>query len=362
VSSATSAAGIEAILNRGRMISDGIPYADIHAAETLARERPHADWFEFWMGLADRYEVLGDGAVAAGNGVSGGEWLWHASLSAHYAQFMWFHDREKREAGQRRKVELFNRAAPHFVPPGERVEIPIDDATIPGFIRLPHRAAIEPVPCCVLIGGLESTKEESHLFENLCLERGMAVFTFDGPGQGELFFDVKLGPDFERYTSAVLDYVVERPEIAAERIGVLGRSLGGHYAPKSAAGDERFAACCAWGACFDLDDLPRMPAGTRAGFIYVTGIEDPDRALEFLRDSLDLAPVADRIRCPTLLLHGRHDVIFGTEQVDKYREGLTNAELEIQVEEDGDHCCHNMGHIVRPRMADWMANQLGARP
>ena len=67
-------------------------------------------------------------------------------------------------------------------------------------------------------------------------------------------------------------------------------------------------------------------------------------------------------RCPTLLLHGAHDVIFGIEQVDKYRDGLVNAELEIQVEEDGDHCCHNMGHLVRPRMADWMASKLGARP
>ena len=28
----------------------------------------------------------------------------------------------------------------------------------------------------------------------------------------------------------------------AGRIGVLGRSLGGHYAPKAASGDERFAA------------------------------------------------------------------------------------------------------------------------
>jgi 2,6-dihydroxypseudooxynicotine hydrolase len=37
-----------------------------------------------------------------------------------------------------------------------------------------------------------------------------------------------------------------------------------------------------------------------------------------------------------------------------------NADLEVQVEEDGDHCCHNMGHLVRPRMADWMADRLEA--
>ena len=72
--------------------------------------------------------------------------------------------------------------------------------------------------------------------------------------------------------------------------------------------------------------------------------------------------MADRISCPTLLLHGRHDVIFSLEQVEKLRRGLVNADLEIQVEEDGDHCCHNMGHIVRPRMADWLADRLGTDP
>ena len=179
-----------------------------------------------------------------------------------------------------RAVELFDRAAPHFVHAGERVEIPLDDARIPGYLRLPAAAAEGPVPCCVLIGGLESTKEESHLFENLCLDRGMATFAFDGPGQGELFFDVKLVPDFERYSSAVLDHLVGRPELDADRIGVLGRSLGGHYAPKAAAGDERFAACCAWGACFDLSDLPEMPEHTRHGFIYATGIADGPKLVD----------------------------------------------------------------------------------
>ncbi len=362
MSEAGTSMSFEEILNHGRMISDGIHYADIRAAEEVATAGGEIEWFDFWMGRADYYEDLAQRAIDAGNTVSGGEWMWSACLAAHYGQFMWFHDPERREAGQRRKVELFDRAAPHFVPSGERVEIPIDDVKIPGYLRLPQNAGDDPVPCCVLIGGLESTKEESHLFENLCLARGMAIFAFDGPGQGEMFFEVKLAPDFERYSSAVVDYLVERPEIGASRIGVLGRSLGGHYAPKAAAGDERFAACVAWGACFDLSDYPQMPEHTQDGFRYATGIDDADEAVKHLLSSLDLAPVADRIRCPTLLTHGVHDTIFSMAQVDKYREGLTNAELTVQIEENGEHCCHNMGQVIRPQMADWMANQLGARP
>ena len=362
MSAPQAASGVEAFLNRGRMLSDGIPWPDVEQALAAAAADPGVDWFDFWMARADHYAELGERALADSHTISAGELLWLASLTAHYAQYMWFHDRERREVGQRRKVELFDRAAPHLKPPGERVEIDLGGATLPGYLRLPECAGDGPFPCCVLIGGLESTKEESHRFENLCLERGLATFAFDGPGQGEMFFEVKLGPGFERYSSAVLDELGRRPQVDSSRIVVLGRSLGGHYAPKSAACDDRFAACCAWGACFDLSDLDTMPARTRAGFHYATGIEDPERAAEHLRAWLDLAPVAERITCPTLVVHGRHDAIFGPEQVEKFRRGLTNADLEIQLEEDGDHCCHNMGHVVRPRMADWLADRLGGRP
>jgi 2,6-dihydroxypseudooxynicotine hydrolase len=341
-------------LNAGRMLSDGIAWYDLDGARA-ALDRGE-DWYEYWSARADAYERLGDDAVAAGNRVSGGEWLWRASLCAHYAQFMWFHEPAKREAGQRRKVDLYRRGAPDLVPAAERVDIPFEGVTIPGYLRLP--AGDGPHACVVVIGGLESTKEESLLFENLCLARGMATFAFDGPGQGELFFDAKLGPGFERYSSAVVDHLVERPELDPSRLGVLGRSLGGHYAPRAAAADDRFRVCVAWGACFDMTDFDSMPEHTQRGFLYVTGIDDPAAGRDHLLRSLDLSDYADRMRAPLYVLHGRHDSIFSMAQVEKMRAAFAHVPLTIDVEDDGDHCCHNMGQIVRPRMADWLAGEL----
>ncbi len=346
-----------AILNPGRMLADGIPYPDFAAG--TRRLDDGEDWFEIWMGLSRRYEALGATALEHGNTVSGGEWLWHASLSAHYAQFMWFHDPARREAGQRSKSALYERAAPHLLPAAARMEIPFEDTSIPGYLRRPA-GADGAVPCVILIGGLESTKEESYRFEGMCLRRGIATFAFDGPGQGEMFFARKLQPDFERYVSAIVDHLEEVEGVDAGRLGVLGRSLGGYYAVRAAACEQRLRACVAWGACFDMTDFDTMPSHTRDGFIYVTGIEDRDAARAYLQEAIDLADVAADLSCPTFVLHGRNDTIFSMRQVDKLKEHVRSAPLEIVVEPDGDHCAHNLGVIVRPRMADWVARAITA--
>jgi 2,6-dihydroxypseudooxynicotine hydrolase len=353
-------AGTEmAALDGARMIADGIPYPDYAAASE--RLGQGAEWFSVWAENGRRYEALGDAELASGNTLTGAHFLWQACLNFHYAQFLWFHDPSRRVEGQRRKVELYARAAEHLRPASERVDVPFGDLSIPAYLRLPAQPAPEGgYPCLIVIGGLESTKEESYLFENMCLERGLATFAFDGPGQGEMFFDVGLVPDFERYASAVVDYLETRPELDEQRFGVLGRSLGGYYAVRVAACEPRLRACVSWGACFDLSDFDDMPPATKAGFLYVTGIEDQRAAREHLRTALDLRDVAGRLEQPTYVLHGLHDEIFPMRQVELLREYASNAPLEVVIEEHGNHCAHNLAHIVRPRMADWIARQLGA--
>ncbi len=77
----TSAApmSFDAILNPVRTLSDGVPFADISAAEEVAADGTEIEWFDLWMARADFYERLGTEAIAAGHTVSGGEWLWQAS-------------------------------------------------------------------------------------------------------------------------------------------------------------------------------------------------------------------------------------------------------------------------------------------
>lgn len=340
------------MLNWGRLLMDGLPFADLIAA----RDRdPDLTWFDFWMSRADDYEAMADAAIAEGHSLTAGYWLWVGSMAAQYAQFLWFDERRPR--GQLRKANLYHRAAPLLDPPAVRIDLPIDDTQIIGYLRLPA-SANGPVPCAVLLGGLESTKEESYMFENLLLERGVATFTFDGPGQGEMFEDVALSGDYERYTSRVVDHLVTlQDSIAPDRIGVLGRSLGGHYALRSAAMDDRFRACVSWGGFVQMDDWDFEYPMTKQSWKYVTKSPDLETAQIRVRDAIDVRPVLSGLTCPTYVLHGAKDETPITE-VDLLKEFAVNAQLVLDIEPEGDHCCHNLGPAPRLRMADWLVTEL----
>ena len=178
--------------SKGRMIGDGLEAADID--EILERCTGWGDWYEVVTSIGDRYEAMAETALAGGSSITAGVCLWRACMYYHYAQFYMFERPDLREAGQKRKVALYDRAAPLFFPPAERIDVPFEGFSIPGFLRKPP--GVDRPRCAILIGGLESTKEESYLFERMCHDRGMATFAFDGPGQGR---DVLPDPDPARF-------------------------------------------------------------------------------------------------------------------------------------------------------------------
>jgi len=90
----------EEMLNWGRLLMDGLPFADLLAAQ---RRDATTSWFDFWMAKADEYETMGDTALADGNDLTAGYWFWVGSMAAQYAQFLWFD--ERRPKGQLRKAE-----------------------------------------------------------------------------------------------------------------------------------------------------------------------------------------------------------------------------------------------------------------
>ena len=92
-----------------------------------------------------------------------------------------------------------------------------------------------PHPVVVLLSGLDSTKEELRSTEETFLDRGLATFSVDGPGQGEAEYDLPIRGDWRRRAEAIMDALGDLPEVDAAGSRVWGVSLGGYYAPRVAA-------------------------------------------------------------------------------------------------------------------------------
>ena len=257
----------------------------------------------------------------------------------------------------RKRVECYARAVPHLSPPAERHEVAFDDLRMPAYLRVP--AGRERPPVVVIISGLESTKEEARTMEDGFLRRGLATFTFDGPGQGETWFQGGMIVDFERATSAVIDYLETQPAVDAGRLGVYGPSMGGYLAPRSAAHDERIKACAVCGGSYDrLRLLARLDDPFDfARWSHIWKVYDKQR-LEELTGQSTLEGLAPKIRCPLLIVHGTEDFVPLSQAERLYAEA--SGPKELVVVEGGNHVCNNKPFVYRPLVGDFLAKNLGA--
>jgi hypothetical protein len=72
----------------------------------------------------------------------------------------------------------------------------------------------------------------------------------DCPGSGEALRlrGLTARIDTEAWAAACVDHLLTRPDVDPARIGLAGWSLGGYFAPRAAAFEERLALVVAWGA------------------------------------------------------------------------------------------------------------------
>ncbi len=336
-----------------RLVADGVDANDIVGVR--ARVHGWPEWPEAWAQAGDAHRALAARRLAAGHRLTAGEALVRASLCYHVGQVVAFQVPARKLELQAMKVAAFREAAPLLAPPAERIEIAFGGAHLPGYLRLPVGAR-PPLACALLVPGLDSTKEDFISVSEMCVRRGLAAFTFDGPGQGEFRAAKKLAHGYEAAIAAVVAHLRTRPEIDPDRIGLLGRSLGGFYVIRAAAADPRIAAVVSFGGTFDLADWPNMPASIRGGFVWATDSADEAQARAKMEPAT-LADCAAQVRAPVLVVHGRRDAIFHWTQATRTAEALPNSTLLM--DDDGVHCCHNHAFEYRTAMADWLSTALG---
>ena len=342
-----------------RFTTNGVTVGDFERI-TGGLER-WADWCAAWSAVAAEHEEMGRTALDQAQLRSAGAHLARAAAYFHFAKFVFVEDLDQMRAAHAAAVRCLDDALPHLDPPGRRIEIPFDGARMVGVLRLPAGESSEgPHPAVLMVPGLDSTKEEFRSTEELFLERGLATFSVDGPGQGEAEYDLPIRGDWEVPGAALLDTLAAHPAIDAGRLGVWGVSLGGYYAPRIASGDARVKACVALCGPYNFGEVwDGLPELTRDTFRVrsATGNDDEARraALE-----LGLEGRTADIHCPLLVVAGKRDRLIPWHDGERLADEVAGARLVAL--ELGNHGCANVAPQHRYLTADWMAETLSATP
>jgi 2,6-dihydroxypseudooxynicotine hydrolase len=315
-----------------------------------------ADWCGAWSAVASEHEALGREALAAEHLISAGQHLSRAAVYYHFAKFVFVDDLDQMREAHGRAVKCLTDALPHLSPPGRRIEIGFEGAKLVGVLRLP--AGHGPHPAVLLLSGLDSAKEEQKSVEETFLERGIATFTADGPGQGEAEYDLPIRGDWSQPGKALLDALGAEPDIDESRLAVWGVSLGGYYAPRvAAAAGDRVRACVALAGPYDFGDCwDGLPLLTRQTFQIRSGAGSDEEAHR-IASTLSMDGSAGAIQAPLLIVFGRKDRLIPWQHAERLA-AEAGGEVELLMLEDGNHGCANLAPRHRPHTADWVAERL----
>jgi 2,6-dihydroxypseudooxynicotine hydrolase len=337
-----------------RFVASGVPLTDFE--EVTAGIARWDEWCAAWSARAAIHEELGRQALADGFNLSAGEHLTRAALCYHFGKFMFVHDIPQMQAAHLKTVECRRLALPHLRPAGERVALPYQGKMLHGILRRPAGAATPPV--VVMCVGLDSTKEEMDVYENIFLARGIATLAFDGPGQGEAEYEIPIRGDYEVPVSAVVDYVETRSDLDAARVAVWGVSLGGYYSARAAAFEKRLKACISlsgpysWAEIFDArNEL------SREAFKVRSHSKSMEEAREKAR-TLTLAGVARNITCPIYVVGGELDHLTPPHNAERVA-AEASGPCVLQIVKGGNHVVNNRRYMYQTQTADWLAQQFG---
>ena len=342
-----------------RFLLCGVDLARVR--RVVARIRNWYEWCSEWSKEGELLEKLASDSLSKGNTYSA-RWLFHEAAGCfHIGEHFFYIDHQQKNDAQERVRVNYKKAIDLYDDRKKpiRIEIPFRNTLIPGYLRITQQ---KKSPLIIQVNGMDNLKEvENHYWANLLSDAGFNVFTFDGPGQGEMWKNMKFISNYEKAVTAIIDWFYENDkyDINLKKIGAVGFSLGGYLAPRAAAFDKRI--CCAVGNggpahIRGFANEMKVNPILQKGLPYLTGAKSYREALELLDIDIKKAPPMDR---PLLIFHSGKDKLIpnGKEHADYFMDWAV-GEKELKYYPDGDHICANYLDEVMPYIIDWLRKYL----
>ena len=340
------------------------------AIKTLDKD----EWGREWSRLGLEYEAKADARAKAGAPAAElAELYMHAFDACRVGRYPSPVSPGKLEA-YKHSLRMFRKAATHFSPKLEIIELPFEGHHLIGYLQRPH--GIDKPPVVLHWGGVDGWKEDRLRIANAIIRAGMASLTIDMPGSGEnpvLYRD----PAAERTYIAWMDYVLTRPgEIDGSRLAIWGGSFGAYWAARLAhTARERIKGAVFHGGNvhFGFQKEWLVPAFTTGGATYLFGaaslLDARGRAMgtttmeEFIEAAGKLSLVTmgliDKPSAPILGVNGKLDDQAPAADIYLLLEHGTPKAARIYA--DGHHMGRTPGkpaeHITET-IVEWLRGQL----
>ena len=340
-------------MNRRALTALGGGYAADGWKQWPDDEEFSAQFVRILAAAQDGASTLGECFQAAGHIAAGDRNSWHEAWLIPAARSV--QRAEQAESERHRLTARANwiRAANYF----RAAEFFLDP-------RDPRR------PTVVAFGGLDEFKDELiQEMERYALARGLSLLLVDLPGQGGTLRKRGLTAryDTEVPVGACIDYLLTRKDVAPDRIGLYGASLGSYYVTRAASREHRVRCAVSdaaqWKVSESATALSKQPDSMTAVLSrWVFGARDMDELIEIARP-FDLEPVVKNIRCPLLIVSGELDS-FGTHYAKHLYDADKAAGVDVTLkwftaEETGAaHCQIDNPTPSMELICDWFVDRL----
>lgn len=317
-------------------------------------------WYSEWNAMAAKNEELAGGFVAQQRNVTAHEFYLRAA-DFYRRALVYLPDTDSRMLPTYGKLqETFDKAWSLVPAPFERVKIPYEGYLLEALFFPGRGRAGARLPVVYNYGGADGILlrgEDGGAGQYV--RRGMHFIDVDGPGHGGALRERKLyaPPDSERIAKAVIDYLVARPDVDADRIGLHGSSMGGYSGPRCATAEKRIKAVAVWSGAYDLvhdifDYYPPIQDRLR----WLIGANDLPQARERIKE-FTLEGRANRIECPLLVGYSHDDRVMDPRGALKLYEMAINSPDRSMLDGVG----HGEKRFDRRTyIADWFMKQLKA--